>query len=444
MSIRGRRPAGLLNSAKSRDGIFNAVAQAGVSRRALLGGLAAVVAARALPAEAQEGPVDIMLRQQVVGEWQNKFDGSQVTAGELLSSSPLLSPDTAFNIERAIPLYADIVNRGGWRPVGARQRLRIGSRSDDVVALRQRLTVTGDLQNNVGTQDVFDSYVDIAVRRFQIRHGMKATGVADKATLDMMNVPAEKRLQQLETNLVRVRSMSGNLGDRYVFVNIPAAQLEAVEMGRVVARHTAVVGKVDRQTPILMSRIHEINFNPYWTVPVSIIQKDLIPKMREDPDYFRRLKIRIFDQKGVELMPEQVNWNSDEAINYRIRQDPGEMNAMGSVKINFHNPHNVYMHDTPFKTLFGDNARFHSSGCMRIQNVRDLVTWILRDTTQWPREAIDNVIRTGERIDAKVTNPVPVYTNYVTAWSTANGVVHFRDDIYGRDGVGELAAMQQL
>ncbi|MBL8573458.1 MAG: L,D-transpeptidase family protein [Hyphomicrobiaceae bacterium] len=415
-----------------------------LSRRGLLTGIVAVAGSWALPAVAEETPLEAFLRDRAVREWESKFDGTQVTAGELMSDQPLLSPSTAAQIERVLPIYQDIVARGGWRPIGGPKRMKIGTSNPAVVELRQRLAITGDLPNpQNGVQDVFDSFVDAAVRRFQIRHGLKPTGAVDQATRDIMNVPAELRLRQLETNLVRVRSMSGFLGDRYVFVNIPAAELEAVEGGRVVARHTAVVGKVDRQTPVLTSRVTDINFNPYWTVPVSIIRKDLIPKMKEDPSYFDRLKIRIFNG-AQELHPSQINWDSDELTRLTVRQDPGEMNAMGSVKINFPNEHTVYMHDTPFKNMFGDNARFHSSGCMRIQNVRELVTWILRDTPNWGPEQVDYMFQNVQRVDAKVKNSPAVYTNYITAWATANGIVHFRDDVYGRDGIGELAAAQQL
>lgn len=417
-----------------------------LSRRGLLAGVAALAASRVLPAEAQESPLEAFMRDQQIREWESRFDGSQANASELLSERPILSPDTAYSIEQSIPRLADVVARGGWRDLPQTSRLRIGSRSDVIPALRQRLALGGDLANaNYGVPDVFDSFVDVAVRRFQIRHGLKPTGVVDKVTRDVMNVPAETRLRQLETNLVRVRSMSGFLGDRYVFVNIPGAELEVVEAGRVVARHTAVVGKIDRQTPILSSRVHEINFNPFWNVPVSILQKDLVPKLREDPDYFHKFKIRIYDNRGNEIPPEALSQAEYiDASQLRMRQDPGELNAMGSIKINFNNPHNVYLHDTPFKNLFGDNQRFHSSGCMRIQNVRDLVAWILRDTPEWPRNRIDDVIRSGERIDARVRTPVPIYTNYITAWATASGTLHFRDDIYGRDGLGEMASAQQL
>jgi len=255
-----------------------------------------------------------------------------------------------------------------------------------------------------------------------------------------MNIPASVRLGQLETNLIRLRSMSGFLGNRYIMVNIPALQIEAVDFGQVAQRHAAIVGKIDRQTPILNSKIHEIIFNPYWTSPKSIIRKDIIPVMREDPEYLSRNKIRIFDDStGEEIPPETIDWTTDDAVKYRFRQDPGKVNAMATTKINFKNPHAVYMHDTPQKSLFGRITRFVSSGCVRVQNVRDLTTWILRDTPDWSRSQIESTIATGESTPVAVAEPVPVYFTYITAWSTKSGTTQFRNDIYRRDGVNELA-----
>ena len=211
-------------------------------------------------------------------------------------------------------------------------------------------------------------------------------------------------------------------------------------------RHAAGVGKIDRQSPVLTTKVVDINFNPFWTVPASIIRKDLIPKMQADPNYLTENKIRIFKNQTDELRPEQVNWRSDEATRYMFRQDPGgEFNSLGFVRINIPNPHGVYMHDTPSKGIFGDDFRFVSSGCMRVQNVRDYITWLLKDTPGWSREQIDAAIQSGQRVDARLAQPVPVYWVYITAWATPDGLVQFRDDIYNKDGLGPMpmAAMQR-
>ena len=211
------------------------------------------------------------------------------------------------------------------------------------------------------------------------------------------------RLAQLQANVERIKAM-GLPNERYIMVNIPGAQIEVVENGAVVSRHIAVVGKVDRQTPLLSSSIHEIRFNPFWTVPASIIKKDLIPKMQKEPTYLTDHHIRIFNQQGMELQPEQVNWHTDEAMNYMFRQDPGDQNSLGFVKLQFHNPHDVYLHDTPAKNLFGSDYRFESSGCVRVFNVRELVAWVLRDTG-YNRAPVDETIRSGERLDVEVAEP---------------------------------------
>ena len=182
--------------------------------------------------------------------------------------------------------------------------------------------------------------------------------------------------------------MARTTGKRYVIVNVPAAQIEAVENGRVVSRHSAVVGKTDRQTPILRSKIYEINFNPYWTVPPTVLREDLVPKGREyakrGKDILKIYRMSAFDAKGRKLSGRKINWNSNAVYGYTYRQDPWEDNSLGFVRINFHNKFAVFMHDTPSKSLFGRNIRAASSGCVRVQNVKKLVSWLLRDNGGCP------------------------------------------------------------
>jgi murein L,D-transpeptidase YcbB/YkuD len=227
--------------------------------------------------------------------------------------------------------------------------------------------------------------------------------------------------------------------NRFIMVNIPAAQLEAVQNGRVEQRHTTVVGKVDRPSPIVNSKINEIRFHPFWTVPVSIIKKDLIPMMQKKPTYLADYHIRIYDPKGNELQPEQVNWNSDEAVKYMFRQDPSDENSLGNVKIQFPSPDGVYMHDTPHKGLFNEEFRFDSSGCVRVQNIRDLIVWILQDTPGETPDMVDTQLNNGVQQNVEVKNPVQLYWTYITAWAVADGVVQFRNDIYGLDGLDQYA-----
>lgn len=348
---------------------------------------------------------------------------------------PILSPQTVTSTEQMVERYKDIVARGGWRQVSGADHLRVGSRGPAVAAIRQRLIVTGDLDPAAGGSGVYDSYVAAGVKRFQARHGLSQTGAMTMATQQAMNVPAEVRLRQLEINVVRLRSYSGDLGRRFVITNIPAALVETVENGQVVTLHAAGVGKIDRQSPIMNTKATQINFNPTWTVPASIVKKDLIPKMQKDPNYLTDNKIRILSN-GSEISPKSVNWFSDEGTRYTYRQDSGaDFNSMGIVRINIPNPYGVFMHDTNTKGVFGDDFRFISSGCVRVQNVREYITWLLKDTPGWDRQKVEEAIESGKRVDANIAQPVPVYRTYITAWSTPDGIVQFRDDIYKRDGV---------
>lgn len=407
------------------------------SRRTFLTGAGAIAASAMSQTAFAQNAIDEILSSTRRGMWDDQFDARASTQpGSVVSTTPVFSPNTAAYIEQTLGQYSSIASQGGWPMVPATKKLQVGVIDPDVQALRQRLMVSGDLSQQAGLSDSFDTYVDAALKRFQTRHGLPADGVTGTYTYRAMNVRADVRLGQLQTNLERLRAMS-DIPNRYVMVNIPATQIEAVENDRVVSRHAAVVGKIDRQTPILTSRIHEIIVNPYWNAPESIVRRDIIPLMRKNPNYLKENNIRILGPNG-EVDPMTIDWSTEEAAKLRFRQDPGRINAMASVKINFPNPHAVYMHDTPQQSLFNQLERFHSSGCVRVQNVRDLVTWLLRDTPGWTRQRFEQTIQNDADVPVQLTNPVPVYFSYVSAWASANGVAHFRDDIYGLDGASEL------
>lgn len=412
-----------------------------VSRRALLRSAVSVgVAALAAPAFAQNALNDLMGSSRR-GNWDDQFDAnSSRSAVGVVSNNPVLGREAPVYMQQAIMQYQQIVQNGGWPEVPAsQQRLQIGVSDPSVQALRQRLMVSGDLPREAGISSAFDSYVDGALKRFQARHGLPADGVSGEYTTKALNVSAQIRLAQLQTNLVRIQSMSGDLGQRHLMVNIPAAAIEAVENERVVLRNTAVVGRASRPTHVINSKIYEVILNPYWTAPRSIVEKDIVPLMQKDPTYLERNNIRLIDGKGQEVSPTAVDWFAPKAPNLMFRQDPGKINAMSSTKINFHNPNNEYMHDTPQQGLFNKLMRFESSGCVRVQNVRDLTSWLLRDTPGWSRQEMERVIATRVNTPIKLAQEVPVYFVYITAWSAKDGVVQFRDDIYEKDGNAELA-----
>jgi len=384
--------------------------------------------------------------------WSQPFDRSFVRQWE---SQPrrgyaTLSEDNLDPTRQAIRKYEQIVSNGGW-PRIPDVKLRPGMSDPAVAVLRQRLRASGDLEQRGGFRNTFDYYVEKALKRAQKRHGLTPTGVIDSATQAALNVSAQTRLRQLRLNLNRLVRLSRETAreDRYVLVNIPAAQIEAVENGQVVSRHAAVVGKPSRQTPILTSRIHELNFNKEWILPPTVIREDLVPKGRsmsqKGENVLERFGIDAYAnydayRRGSKLNPRSINWSSSQPLNLFYAQEAGNDNPLGFVKLNFHNRHAVYLHDTPSQSLFGRNRRAESSGCVRVQGVEQLVTWVLRDTPGWSLSRVRQMKRTGETQDVRVVNPVPLYMNYVTAWATPDNMVHFRRDIYGRDGVGATAS----
>jgi murein L,D-transpeptidase YcbB/YkuD len=357
---------------------------------------------------------------------------------------PTLAPANVEPTKAAIRLYGEIVARGGWQPIPDGPALEVGSSGPAVALLRQRLLLSGDLVEGSSYPEQFDYYLDKAVKRFQAASGLTPTGVVDKRTLAALNVPAAARLRQLKLNLARLQELLGGLPRRFLLVNIPAAQIEAVEGGRVVSRHAAVVGKSDRPTPILRSAVHEMNFNPVWTLPPTVIDKDLIPRGREmqrrDQNVLVKFGIDAYGSDGRKLDPHKINWSSSEARNLVYRQQPGKENPIGFLKINFHNNYSVYLHDTPSESLFGRNFRAASSGCVRVQNIEQLALWLLAGNGGWSEERLAAVKESGERRDIALGKPVPLYMAYISAWATGDGVIQFRRDIYQKDGVGPAAS----
>jgi len=403
------------------------------NRRNVLTSMASFGACLAIPAIARA--------QQNPTRRGADIDGNTATAKSLVDAvEPILSSDTAYNLQLAIQNYeAFIAANGNWEPPPREAfGLQLGESRRAAALLKRRLMINGDMPLEKRVDDKFDEKLDAAVRLFQARHGLNINGHIDEATFYALSVPADYRLNQLRLNAQRIEFWATTLSERYVVVNIPAATIEAVEAAQVVQRHTAVVGKADRATPILNSKIHQVKFNPYWTVPKSIIRKDLIRYMNEDPEYLTKFRIRIFDGKGNELQPTDIDWLTEEAVQYTFRQDPGADNSLGRCKVDFYNKYDVYMHDTPQKGLFGENARFFSSGCVRAENIDTLVTWLLRDNGGWDLPGVQAAFDSGLREDVPLKVQVPIHTTYITAWANRQGTVSFRDDVYAFDAAGKI------
>ena len=364
--------------------------------------------------------------------------------------APTLQPGTFFATAKAAERYAAIVAAGGWPTDVAPSRP--GAKGPAVAELRKRLAIEGDLDADKAADgpasQAWDADLTAAVKRFQARMGLRQSGLVAGATLKAMNVPADVRATQLAASARRLADIAFSFGERYVVVNLPAASVEAIENGRVVHRYVAIVGDVAHPSPEIAAHISVINLNPTWTVPTSIIKKEIIPKMQKDPGYLARQKIRILDGSGAEIDPKTINWASERAVDYTLRQDAGAGNSLGAIRIGMPNKLAVYMHDTPSKRLFGADYRFLSHGCVRVQGVYDYAEWLLQGTAGgpsgvWDKASLEAEVKQGAREDIKLAQPAPVIWVYLTGWSNLDGTADFRDDVYGVDAADEATASAQ-
>ncbi len=359
---------------------------------------------------------------------------------------PTLRPDTFFATAKASERYSAIVDAGGWPTDIA--AIGPGTKGPAVAKLRKRLMIEGYLDAAQGSSLAWDGALTAAVKRFQSHMGLRQTGTVSGATLKAINVPARQRFNELASSANRLAGLNFSFDQRYVVVNLPSTSVEAVENGRVVHRYIAIVGDPEHPSPEISAQIQVINLNPTWTVPISIIKKEIIPRMQRDPGYLTRAKIRILDGSGQEINPKSVNWSTERAANYTLRQDSGAGNSLGSIRIGMPNKLAVYMHDTPSKGLFGADYRFLSHGCVRVQGVYDYAAWLLEGTGGgpaggWDKAALEAKIKEGAPYNINLAKAVPVIWVYLTGWSNGDGPAEFRDDVYSIDTVGEAQASAQ-
>jgi murein L,D-transpeptidase YcbB/YkuD len=330
--------------------------------------------------------------------------------------------------------YQNIKNEGGWQPIPAGPALKKGVKDDRVTLLRNRLLATGDLAGTASMLSaIFDDDLKKAVMHFQLRYGLESDGIVGKNTLAAMNVPVEMRIDQIRVNLERIRWVLHEDLDTFVFVNIPGFKVYYVQNEMLEWTSRAQVGKLFRQTPVFKADMTYLEFNPTWTIPPTILAKDILPAVRKDPGYLQKRDIRVIDSDGKVVNPKSINWSKYTGKNfpYQLRQDPGPNNALGQVKFMFPNKHMVYLHDTPNKNLFDRESRAFSSGCVRIENPFEFAQLLLGK--EWNANRIDKVIESKKTTAVKLADPVPVILFYLTALPEFDGKFHFRNDVYSRD-----------
>jgi murein L,D-transpeptidase YcbB/YkuD len=341
----------------------------------------------------------------------------------------------------ALRTYRAIAAAGGWSPISDGPTMKLGLDDPRVPALRYRLTVTGDLAGDLQPPApplnlAFDAELEAAVKRFQERHGLTADGAVGPGTRAALNVPVSARIDQIRINLERARWVMHELHGEFVLVNVAGFDVSYFRDDEPIWTSKVIVGRPYRETPIFKSLITYVVLNPTWTIPPGILVKDKLPVIKRDPGYLKRNNIRVIDSAGREVNPHAVDWSRYSGSRlppYQLRQDPGDDNALGLVKIMFPNPYLVYLHDTPSKSLFDKDERVFSSGCIRVEKAFELAELVLNDPVRWNRAALDAAIATKKTQTVNLARPVPVLILYWTAQPRPDGQVIFRNDVYGRD-----------
>lgn len=347
-------------------------------------------------------------------------------------AKPLQS--TYSGLRQALLKYRKIQQQGGWGIVADGKTLKLGMSDSRISLIRRRLLATQEFADDSSLNStVYDEKLFLVIMQFQARHGLDEDGYIGKQTIAAMNVPVGERILEIMINMERLRWLPQDFEPYYLMVNIPNFRFEVVRNGKKERSHKIIIGRPERKTPVFSSKMTQLIFNPNWTVPPTILKKDVLPEARKDLNYLKKVKLKIYDQQGNEVDPTTVNIDSSKERRYRFRQAPGPDNALGAVKFVFPNNYNVYLHDTPYKELFGKSVRAFSSGCIRTQNALDLAEYVLNNPLVWNKSQIDSIVLSRKTRMVLLKEQPVVYVLYLTAWVDENGIVQFRNDIYNRD-----------
>lgn len=333
-------------------------------------------------------------------------------------------------LRKELQRYRELVSKGGWKPIPAGKSLKRGQTGSPqrLAALRARLEAEGIkiAAPSVPTTDsgattsarsdaTFDDGLAAAVAQFQTRHSINVDSSLGSETLNSLNVPAEYRLGQIAANLERYRWMPRMLGERYVYVNVPAFQLTAYDSGTTALQMKVIVGQEfeDKATPVFSDSMEFVVFRPYWNITPDIQAKEIAPKVAANPGYLAANDMEYYKDGGQT----------------RIRQRPGPKNSLGYVKFLFPNDFNIYLHDTPNHELFDKDVRAFSHGCIRVEKPTELAQWVLG----WDAARVEQAMREGkDNQSVKLPKKIPVYIAYGTAY-VRDGQLYFGNDLYHRD-----------
>lgn len=339
-------------------------------------------------------------------------------------------------LKEVLRRYREIETRGGWPQIPEAPALKSGVRHQVAIVLRNRLRISNDFKGEMQADPYFfDAALDKALRHFQRRHGLRATGVLNDKTRNALNIGVGKRITQIKIALERWRWLPADLGDRFVWVSPVGAAVSVMKQGNEVLAMRAIVGRPYRATPSFAATMNKVVINPTWTVPRSIAVADLLPVQQKDAGFFQRKRIRVFSngKNAKEIDPAEIDWSALDKNNfpYKLRQDSGPGNSLGRIKFAFPNPYDIFLHDTPGKFLFNLPNRTFSSGCVRIEKPLELASDLA--TTEWTTGDIQKDIDSGKTRAVNLLNPTPIYVVYMTTRVNADGSVYFHEDVYARD-----------
>jgi len=344
-------------------------------------------------------------------------------------------------LQKELEKYMSIRDNGGWESVFLDRTLKPGSRAEGIASLRDRLLVTRDyIPCDESNEDlVYDECLQEAVKRFQVRNGLATDGVVGPGTLGVLNKSVDERIITIRLNLDRLKWLNERQSKRHVIINIPDFHLYFEENGALIQTMRVITGTPKHPTPIFSDMVEYIVLNPYWNVPKSIIQKELIPKLLRNPYAMSKERIEVHSGWGKDahkVNPASVNWRQyrySKHMPYRFAQTPGTHNALGKVKFLFPNRFTVYMHDTPTKHLFKKDKRAFSHGCIRLQKPRELLYTFSTFNSNIDFEEAQQRLKGKRKKYITLKEKVPIDVIYLTAWVDYDGKLQFRNDVYGYD-----------
>ena len=344
-------------------------------------------------------------------------------------------------LQKEVAKYRAIKANGGWEKVSLSSVPKLGKNDMGLEGLRARLKVTGDLAKDVDEVDPYRYTPTLmkAVKHFQKRNGLAVDGAIGKGTLRVLNKTVDDRITTLLLNLDRIKWLQYKKSKHHIVINIPAFMLYFEENGKLIQQIRTIVGKPKNPTPIFSNSVNTIVLNPYWNLPTSIVQKEMIPKLLKNPNIMKKKGIEIRRGWGKDaplVDPKKVDWakyEKSKGIPFHFAQVPGPRNALGKVKFLFPNKYAVYMHDTPNKRLFGRTKRAFSHGCIRLHKPRELLKTFASFNSNIDFEKSQEVLKGKVKTHLALEEKVPVDIIYLTAWVDYDGALQFRDDVYSYD-----------